>query len=108
MRGRRTGGRTLTGKLPPHGSQGPSVGCAIRPPGTTIRPVRNIYSYQQFERHATETRRPAVPYQGAALGIGYIDTSGRHSSKVEQLLRKSPALCAVLPSVGGRPKSAHL
>ena len=32
----------------------------------------------------------------------------RHSSAVEQLFRKSPALCAVLPRVEGRYKRAHL
>ena len=32
----------------------------------------------------------------------------RHSSAVEQLFRKSPALCAVLPRVEARYKRAHL
>ena len=32
----------------------------------------------------------------------------RHRSAVEQLFRKSPALCAVLPRVEARYKQAHL
>jgi hypothetical protein len=37
-----------------------------------------------------------------------ILASRRHSSVVEQLFRKSPALCAVLPRVAEEHKSAHL
>jgi hypothetical protein len=36
-----------------------------------------------------------------------ISTACRHSSAVEQLFRKSPALCAVLPRVETRRKRAH-
>jgi len=40
--------------------------------------------------------------------ITYTPPPGRHSSAVEQLFRKSLALCAVLPRVGHRYKRAHL
>ena len=40
--------------------------------------------------------------------ITYTPRPGRHSSAVEQLFRKSPALCAVLHRVEARYKRAHL
>jgi hypothetical protein len=46
--------------------------------------------------------------QKLTLSSTYTPPPGRHSSAVEQLFRKSPALCAVLPRVGARYKRAHL
>jgi hypothetical protein len=44
----------------------------------------------------------------AAWSRRLYSPSRRHSSAVEQLFRKSPALCAVLPRVEARYKRAHL
>jgi len=43
-----------------------------------------------------------------SCGQHLYSRSGRHSSAVEQLFRKSLALCAVLPRVEARYKRAHL
>src|SRR5712691_5359813 len=57
-------------------------------------------SYQLFERCATAVstilRTFGLVRIAVVLGQHLYSPSGRHSSAVEQLFRKSPALCAVL------------
>jgi hypothetical protein len=62
---------------------------------------------QAAQRRLDHTlHRPRI--RGRREGLTYTPGPGRHSSAVEQLFRKSPPVCAVLPCLEARYKRAHL
>ena len=75
--------------------------------------IRAEISYRLFEP-GTATIEPVsrsaiVPAKSCCLkSSAILAVRRRHSSAVEQLFRKSPALCAVLPCSEGRYKRPHL